>query len=150
MGRQSTPAAIQVVEREARACELRLQGLTLQAIATELGYADPSGAFYAIQRALQRTLQPAADLRARDNATLELAISEAVAVAFDRGNPNQWVAMGALLQVLRRRAALMGLDAPSRKVVTLVEEEQLMGMIARLEGELRAAGHDPERLQLVA
>jgi hypothetical protein len=50
--------------RDAEAARLRGRGLSYPRIANELGYADHTGAYYAVQRALQATVEePAAEVR---------------------------------------------------------------------------------------
>ena len=51
----------EVVEKERKVLELRRAGYTFDDIARSVGYASPSGAFYALERALTRTLQQPAD-----------------------------------------------------------------------------------------
>ncbi|WP_181871037.1 hypothetical protein [Sphaerisporangium album] len=51
----------ETIEKERRALELRRAGVTFDVIAEKVGYADRSVAKKAIDRALRRTLQPAAD-----------------------------------------------------------------------------------------
>lgn len=48
-------------ERDARACELRAQGLTYQQIAEELGYSDKSNARQAVRRAVREIVKGPAE-----------------------------------------------------------------------------------------
>ena len=54
----SAVAAVRAREREGRAVQLRLEGRTLQEIATELGYAVRSSARFAIFRGMERLSPP--------------------------------------------------------------------------------------------
>lgn len=104
----TTPAAVQVVERQAEAVKLRVEGKTLQEIADQLGYSDPSGAHRAIAAALAKTLAtPADEFRA-----LELERLEALWKGLWRfAQAGDEKAVSAALKVMQRRAKLMGLDA---------------------------------------
>lgn len=67
--------------RDAEAARLRTDGWTLHRIADHLGFADESGAWRAIDRALKRTVaEPAAALRTLELARLDEAHQIAVAV----------------------------------------------------------------------
>ena len=56
---------VKATVREAAAVRLRIQGKSLQEIADELGYEDPTGPYHAIIRCLAKTQQePAEELRA--------------------------------------------------------------------------------------
>ena len=129
--------------RKTRACELRAEGRSLEDVAIELGYAGKSGAFRAIRRGMARTLEPATELRAQTNATLTLLIDEAMDVAMDRQAPDRWQAFAALVQLLNRQAKLMGLDAPPRRALGVLDGEVLATLMAKMERELRSLGVDP-------
>ena len=111
MGGESKASAnrIAAAERQARALELRKAGSGYAAIAQQLGYAGPSGAYKAITTALRAlTAEPAAELRA-----LELARLDDLLVGLwpdaRRGNVAK---IDRVLKVMQRRADLLGLDAP--------------------------------------
>jgi hypothetical protein len=109
-------------ERQLRALELRLAGVTYQQIADELGYAGRQGAFKAVEAALKLTLREPADNLRRisaerlDRATL--AIWRAV-------NAGDLQAIDRLLRIEARRAKLLGLDAPQRQEVAGVDDGPL-------------------------
>lgn len=113
MGMKNDPEQI---ETERRVLELRLAGLTFDRIAKELGYASPSGAWYAMKRALTRTLQePADELRRQEAERLDRMLSGLWAEA-TRGNT---AAIQTALKVMERRARLLGLDAPAKTEQTV-------------------------------
>lgn len=62
-GRGTSARSAKVERRRARAVELRAQGWTLQRIADELGYADKTGAAYAIQDAEKPTVGAKPEVR---------------------------------------------------------------------------------------
>lgn len=102
---------IEAVERQRQAVELRKAGLGYEAIAQQLGYAGPSGAYKAIQSALRRTLQePADELRAIENARLD-DLWRGIWLDARKGNV---LKIDRALKIMARRAALLGLDAPTR------------------------------------
>ena len=96
-------------ERARRALELRKAGATYDAIARQVGYANRNGAYQAIQRELQRTLQePADDLRMLEVERLN-DLYRAMAPKALSGDT--W-SVDRCLKIMERRAALLGLDAP--------------------------------------
>lgn len=101
---------IEATTRQARALTLRTAGANLQQIADELGYADASGAYHAIQSALKTILpeQERDEARRREIATLDrvqLAASQA-AYAGDTQAQN------VIIRCVMSRAKLLGLEAP--------------------------------------
>ncbi len=88
---------------------MRLAGHALPAIAAALGYADPSGAFYAIKAALKATLQePAMALRKQENERLDALLLG----IFEKACGGDLKALESVLRIMQRRADLNGLDAP--------------------------------------
>lgn len=103
--------ALSATERQRAALALRAAGLTLEAIASQLGYKDASGAYRAICTGLTRTLrEPAEQLR-----TLELErldrMQEAIWPSVVAG---KLIAIDRALAIQERRAKYLGLDAPAR------------------------------------
>jgi hypothetical protein len=98
-------------ERQRQALELYKAGIGYQGIADRLGYAGPSGAYKAVEAALYKTLQqPADELRGLELERLD-ALHAAVWPAAIRGNLR---AVDRVLKIMKRRAALLGLDAPKK------------------------------------
>lgn len=92
-----------------KALEMRAGGATYQAIADQLGYADPSGAYGAVERALQATIQEPAD-KVRN---LELRRLDGLWLrAWTRFAGGDMTAGPLCLKIMERRARLLGLDAP--------------------------------------
>lgn len=160
---------VDTAARDARACELRARGCSLQRIADELGYSDRSAARKAVERALDGTVAEDADvLRRLELARLDRLHCEALAVLEtehvivsqgrivrdDQGKaiPDDAPVLAAidrLLKVSDRRAKLLGLDAPARIRATVITEdmidaelERLTRVLAELEGREPAAGED--------
>ncbi len=106
---------IAAAERQARALELRKAGLGYAAIARQLGYAGPSGAYKAIMTAPQAlTREPAEELR-----TLELArLDDLLAGLWADARQGHVLKIDRVLKIMARRAALPGLDVPQRVAVT--------------------------------
>lgn len=123
-------------QRAARAVELRTSGKTYAAVATELGYADESGARKAVDRLLSRIEHEGATaLRAIECARLD-ALTAAHWQAAIGGDID---ASKVLLQVIDRRAKLLGLNSPTG--VQVVRDEigavEFAERMAELIGELR-------------
>lgn len=102
---------IAAAERQARALALRKAGLGYADIAHQLGYAGPSGAYKAISTALRAlTGEPAKELR-----DLELArLDDLLAGLWGDARQGNVQKIDRVLKIMQRRAALLGLDAPTR------------------------------------
>lgn len=120
--RKNVPTAA-TIEREKRVLELRRAGVTFDAIAEQLAFADRGAAYKAFTRALARTLQqPAAELRELELDRLD-RLQAAVWAAAMRGDLK---AIDRILRIAERRARLMGLDHTdgiAERQVRLQEEQ---------------------------
>jgi hypothetical protein len=145
-------------DKDARAVELRRRHLNYRQIAAEMGYADQSGAYLAVQRGLADTQAEANDEVRR----LELERLDDLARAAQRvlaarhyvvsvtgkaaRHPDTdavltddgpaLAAIDRLLKIADRRARLLGLDAPVKSRVEVVTEDAVDAEIKRLEGLL--------------
>src|SRR5436305_13622271 len=100
---------LRALDRGVDALRLRKAGASYQAIANRLGYASRSGAWHAVRAGLTATLQePADELRGLELERLD-ALHRAV---WDRAITGNGAAIDRALGIMRRRAALLGLDAP--------------------------------------
>lgn len=123
--------------RDLRAARLRALRLSYLQIADELGYANESGAWKAVQRGMALTVrEPHQDMILLDLAELDEMAREAWKVlrnthyTVDRGevvhldgrplldDAPVLAAIGRLLDIQVRRARLVGLDAPKRVEVS--------------------------------
>jgi len=111
---------IAAAERRGQALALRKAGSGYAAIARQLGYAGPSGAYKAIVTALRAlTREPAEELR-----TLELArLDDLLAGLWADARKGHVLKIDRVLKIMARRAALLGLDAPRRVAVTDYRQE---------------------------
>lgn len=149
-----------VVATDARAAELRSEGLSYSAIAREMGWASKSSAYDAVQRAFRATLtEPADQARAVELARLEtlhdaalgvlqrrhLTVSHGriITVKDDDGHDVPLIDDGPVLQAIDRivrisesRRKLLGLDAPARVDLTM---EAIDAALAEADDELAAA-----------
>ena len=103
--------APETVDRKIRALELRRAGKTFDEIAAALGYADRGGAYKAVETGLRETLrETATDLR-----TLELQrLDELTAAFWPMALSGDAHAADRVLAMMKRRADLLGLDAPTK------------------------------------
>lgn len=143
---RTSPRAIEVLERERKALELRKGGATFEQIAQALGYADRSNAHKAVRRAMRETIQePADEVRRVEVERLDVLLKALWPKALSTGDKQQARAVEQCLSIMARRSALLGLDAPSRRVVEIVTEDALDEAIANLRSEIadfEAAGAD--------
>ena len=118
--------SVKTMDRQTKAVECRRAGWGYQQIADKLGYAHPSGARKAVLSALRRALEePAEAVRALELSRLDrlqMAIWDA-AVAGDVKR------IKMVLDIMARRAQLLGLDAP-----VMVDIEQRVRDMAVAEG----------------
>jgi hypothetical protein len=105
------PRAIQAAERKADAINLRMAGASYQEIADQLGYADHTGARKAVLTAMSmKVIEPVKLMR-----RLELyRLDELQSAVYPRAMEGDLKALGAVLKIMERRAALMGLDSPKK------------------------------------
>lgn len=138
---KTTPKQIETIQKEAEAVKLRLAGHTFDQIAQRLGYSDRSGAAKAVRRAMQATIQePTDELRRIEVERLD-ALQRALWPAAESG---KWLATDRVLTIMDRRARLLGLDAPQRRVVNVIVEDVIDAEIKRLEAKL-ADNDEPSR-----
>jgi hypothetical protein len=118
---------IAAAERARQALELRKAGAQYADIATTLGYADASGAYRAVSRALAKlTAEPAAELRELELLRLDRML-QAIWDQVIRGNHG---AVDRALRIGERRAKLLGLDAPQKIAPTSPSGEEEYGAAA--------------------
>ena len=102
---------IDAYKRQQQALELRMAGYGWQDIAEQLGYSDHSGAFRAVESALQKTLQPPADeYRA---ITLE-RLTKVLKSFWPQMLNGDIPAANICLKTIKDMRELMGVDMPSR------------------------------------
>ena len=112
---KTSPRRLAAAERQRQALELRKAGVSFDLIAQQLGYSNRQGAHFAVESALQKTLQkPGDDLRQLDIERLD-SLLFAVWPDARRGSLDH---IDAALKILTRRAKLLGLDAPVKTELT--------------------------------
>jgi hypothetical protein len=134
---KATPRTIAIARREAAALDLRTRGATYDAIAREVGYTHASAARKAVMRALAEvTREPAEELIALEQMRLDTLLAALWPTATDTGNAKQARAVEMVLGIMERRAKLLGLDAPQRRVVEQYTDEVGKRLIKEIEAEL--------------
>jgi hypothetical protein len=139
--RKATKYVLAALDRKVAALELRRAGCTYDVIARRLGYANRSGAWHAVRAGLNATLQEPADaLRTMELERLD-ALQEAV---WDRATSG----VDGVLSIMRRRAALLGLDAPKTQAVAsdVTVERMAAWMAARYSLDVAAVLAEAERM----
>lgn len=142
------PQNLDASEKARLALGMRRDGKQWAEIAESLGYKDPSGAYRAAKRLLDRTeFEAVEEYRAIEADRLD----EMHRMQWDalKSTPLAGIppAISALVKISDRRSKLLGLDAPTRVNVTGTEDfaataVQLMAEIldAEAEAEARPAG----------
>lgn len=98
-------------EKQAACLNLRKQGYSFDEIAEQLGYANASGPWKAVEKALRKLIQePAEELRRLELERLDVMLKSLWPFIL-KGSPRH-IEIG--LKVMDRRAALIGLDAPKQ------------------------------------
>lgn len=155
----------ETAERDAKACQLRNDGLTYAQIAVEMGYADHSSARKAVARALVAIVaEPAGRQKTLMLSRMDAALAEAFRimradhiahsngrVIMDPADPTKPLlddgpklqAIDRIIKVEDRRAKLIGLDAPVK--VDLPTAAQVEAEIARRAAELGLNTEETDR-----
>ncbi len=133
----TSPRRMEAREKAASALEYRKMGASYAAIAQQVGYAGPQGAYEAVMSALRRiTEEPA-----REVLRLELERLDALFLAaYTKAQAGDLFALDACLKVMQRRAALQGLDMPKRAEVTGKDGAPLPAGIGAVTGVLIVPG----------
>ena len=113
-------------EKEMQVLKYRKGGLTFDAIAEKLGYANESSARAAFKRAVERTRDDA--LAAEGRELHRLRLETALTAIWDRVLKGDLKAIAMMLRILERDAKLYGLDMP---VKTEVEVTSYDGNLLR-------------------
>jgi len=110
-GAKTNAKACAYAVKVAKAMEMRIEEKTFEEIAKAVGWKDKTSAFNAIRDALEATVAEPAE-RLRKIELMKLArIERALWPMIDAGNLD---AIQRMPPVLKRRAALLGLDAPTK------------------------------------
>lgn len=103
---------VNAAARAAAALKLALDGHEWKTVAQLSGYASAGAAWNAVQRELQRTIQPIADeVRQMELARLDALWRIQFAKACDPSNKSSDWAVDRCLAIMERRARYLGLDA---------------------------------------
>lgn len=124
-GKRSIKERLTAAQRQQRAVELVAAGNNLDQVAAELGYADRSGAYVAIQAVLNRADYAAADgLRNIQGARLLADELELMRLWRDTDRPldQRLRTFDRLLRCRERQSRLFGLDAPVKVDATVRSE----------------------------
>lgn len=149
------PKNLDASEKARQALQLRRDGRQWAEIADELGYKDPSGAYRAAKRLLDRTeFEAVEEYRAIEADRLDEAhriqADALVQLANSRALDAIPPAVNALVKISDRRSKLLGLDAPTR-VDVAHSGEDFAATAARLMKEIGLAVpsefQDPDALE---
>ena len=135
--RRGSPQQLAIAEKQRKALDLRTAGATYDFIATQLGYANESGARRAVNVVQQRYELDSIELY-RVKHVLELDSLRRALIANARnaqGGEYQLKVVDRILAIEKREAELFGLDAPTRGVtvdVSQMSDEELEAAYQRL------------------
>lgn len=108
----TSPQDMTATQKQAEAMRLRASGMSLDAIAKRLGYRSHSGVHKAISSGLKKTLrEPADELRTLEAERLDRMLEGLWDQAINGGT---WQ-VDRVLNIMERRARLLGLDTPVGK-----------------------------------
>lgn len=123
------PVSAEARDRQRRAVELRLAGANYDVIARQLDYAGQSGARYAVQRGLELAIiEPAEEVLRQEVERLDRLMTG----LWSRAVKGDVSAVDRVLKIMDRRARYLGLDAPTRHVVTSELDESIDSLLAEL------------------
>jgi hypothetical protein len=130
------------MQRDAEVLRLRVSGLTYAQIAGQLGWANKSGAYHAVRRAIADSHRlPRAEAAKAEEERLDYLTRTLTRLAAGHGCDADVISASlALLKVSESRRRLLGLDQPMRRTVEVITEDQVDAEIRRLEGKLAAPG----------
>jgi hypothetical protein len=135
---RTTRKAISLTERRLKALELRKSGATFERIGEECK-TSRSTAHEDVQTAMRETIQePADELRRLEIERLDVMWNALYPLATSTGHRQQARAVEQCLSIMDRRAKLIGLDAPTRKIVEVITEDAFMDAVKQLEAEVAA------------
>ena len=113
-GSKAAPHKAIALDREVKALQYRQMGCTYATIAERLGLADESGAYQCVKRALAKLKavcgEEAAEVRRLEMERLDMMLPRVLSRAINGDDS----AIDRVLKIQARRAALMGLDAPTK------------------------------------
>lgn len=133
-----------VIEREVKALQAYLAGMTFENVAKAAGYADRAVAYRAVKRAVARRRAERDDLADEAGTVmlerLDMLYRAHIAAALDRNNPDQYKATDRVLAVMDRLARLQGLSEPVQTEVVVRVKDELDAEIETLVRKLKDAG----------
>lgn len=104
--------AVARANRQAQALRLRAAGSSYDHIAQELGYANRSGAYKAVKKALRDTVaRPAEELRQLELARLDGLLGAVWPIATNPEHPECLKAVDRVLRIIDEQSRLTGLVA---------------------------------------
>ena len=133
MGAPKTgPKALETLERQIQALNMRTAGASYDDIAKALGYSQRSSAYKAVQSALDHAVEePAREAIILETSRLDRLLralwpfaigirvsTDAAGNQITRNVDPDYFAIDRVLSIMQRRARLLGLDAPTKKQVT--------------------------------
>lgn len=145
MGRRSGQTDINAAERARQAINLRKQGWSLEAIREACGYADRSGPFYAIKRALDHyNAGPTEALRTMESWRLD----DLLKAFYTKALAGDTEAAGIVLRCIHQRSKLYGLEmdpvmVPDVQVVVREVNPGYLGTLLNEPSQEASNGHAP-------
>lgn len=139
MNPQDNPTLIkELAEKRAKAFELKAKGYSYKAIADELGYANESGAYKAVQEARRTAIsEPINEVVQTELATLGMLQRKAIA-ALEAAKDGNLTGINETLSILKRRSDLLGLDAPKHTSFSFEPQEHEPDQLATRKARLIA------------
>lgn len=135
-------ASVEVVAKREKALELRKAGMSYPKIAGEMDCSVSTAHGY-VQAALKETIQePADEVRAIELERLDIMIRSLWPTVLGGSPSEKRNAIDRVILLMDRRAKYLGLDAPQRRIVEVVTEDELTKVLKELEREIEAMEGD--------
>ncbi len=128
----TSPVGMMRHANEVAAVQMRAEGATYDDIVAAGIYNTSSAAYKAVQRSLQRQArEPVETVRQMEVNRLDLLLKAVWFRAISIGHPDD---IRSCLQIMKRRSALLGLDAP--KKIDIADMVRQMAVLMGLDPEL--------------
>jgi hypothetical protein len=130
--------------RRVQAINLRLAGVDYETIASRLGYASRAAAYVDIERALAANKAKEASATATLQEVESLRLDRLQAAVWSAAVKGDIRSVDAALRIIAQRCKLLGLDAPTRSRIEVVDDDVARLLVEQLEADLADLAADTD------